>query len=159
MKSFPKYLLFIPVFFIVASCSEKEYVPVPKDQDLIATINIKDMTVTFVDIDTKKKIAQWEMEKPYSGGLILPDQDTLLLFGKQVDTVDLYSLSTGRLKTSWDTGKGIVNGILLKNKKKLFLLIKNKIKLVFSLLMEKKSLLFQQSRNPFTILEGKTSYL
>src|SRR3954452_15695235 len=99
MKSFLKYLFFIPVFFIVASCSEKEYVAVPKDQDLIATINIKDMTVSFVDIDSKKLIAQWEMEKPYSGGLILPDQNTLFLFGKQVETADLYSLSSGKLKT------------------------------------------------------------
>ena len=49
------------------------------------------MSVTFVDADRHKEVTTWEMEDPYSGGVML-NNHTLLLYGKQVKTADLYSL-------------------------------------------------------------------
>lgn len=155
MKTIKLSLPIILLCFILTACSEKDYPPVAKELSMIITINIKDMTVSFVDAERHKKVTQWEMEKPYSGGLILPDQDTLLLYGKGVESVDLYSLSKGELVNSWNTGKGIANGLVLKNKKEIVFAdqIRNQARFFTIDGKETKSIAARQ--NPFTILEGK----
>ncbi len=141
--------------FIVSACSEKVYPPISSERSIIITINIKDMTVSFVDAERYKMLEQWEMEKPYSGGLVLPDQDTLLLYGKQVETVDLYSLSKGEYLTSWNTGKGIANGKVLQNKKEVVFVdqVKNLAR-IFTI-DGKETKAISTNQNPFTILEGE----
>nr|WP_295973063.1 WD40 repeat domain-containing protein [uncultured Bacillus sp.] len=150
--------LFLPVILlslVITACSDKSYAPIAKEKNIIITINIKDMTVTFVDAVQHKKLAQWEMDKPYSGGLLLPDKDTLVLYGKQVETVDLYSLSSGKWVDSWNTGKGIANGRVLQNQKELVLVdqARNQARFFTTGGKETKSVITGQ--NPFTILEGK----
>jgi hypothetical protein len=154
MKTIKLSLSIILLCFILTACSEKDYPPIAKEISMIITINIKDMTVSFVDAERHKKVIQWDMEKPYSGGLILPDQDTLLLYGKGVESVDLYSLSKGELVNSWNTGKGIANGIVLKNKKEIVFAdqIRNQARFFTIDGKETKSIAARQ--NPFTILEG-----
>ncbi|WP_077213649.1 YncE family protein [Bacillus dakarensis] len=113
MKWFIK-LMMVVLILVLTSCSDDQYPSISEDQNVLITVNIKDMSVSFINVDTKEKIAEWQMEKPYTGGLILPDRDTLLLYGKQLDNVDLFSLRNGEKVSSWELGKGIVNGKLLK---------------------------------------------
>lgn len=110
------FLLFSII--ILVSCTET-HSSIPEDHSLAITVNIKDMTISFVDVDSGEKIEEWQMEKPYSGGFMLPDGDTLLLYGKHLDTVDLFSLKKGQKVDSWITGKGIISGRLLKNEKEI----------------------------------------
>lgn len=97
---------------LLVACTNK-LPKIPEEKNIISTINIKDMTMSFIDIDEQALLGEWKLKKPYTGGLLLSDNDTLLLYGKQVESVDLYSLSNGKKIDSWKTGKGIVNGLLL----------------------------------------------
>lgn len=108
------------LLFIVSGCL-KELPSIPEDKSLAITINIKDMTLSFIDLEEERVFETWTMGKPYSGGVLLPDGDSLLLYGKQVETVDMYSLRTGKQIQTWDTGKGIVEGTLLADRKEIAL--------------------------------------
>jgi len=103
---------------IVSGCSIDQPI-IPENKSLAITVNIKDMTLSFVDLEEAKVIETWKMDKPYTGGVLLPDNDSLLLYGKQVETVDIYSLSKGKRINSWETGKGIVEGVLLPDSEEL----------------------------------------
>jgi WD40 repeat protein len=115
MKMKVKHVWLITIWallLIVSGCSNDQPI-IPDNKSLAITVNIKDMSLSFVDLEEAKVIETWTMNKPYTGGVLLPDNDSLLLYGKQVETVDIYSLRTGKRVTSWETGKGIVEGVLL----------------------------------------------
>jgi WD40 repeat protein len=97
----------------LSACSLKSFEPIPEDSSFISTINIKEMTISFYDMEKDEKLPDWNVDRPYIGGLILPDKDTILLYGKAVETADLYSLSRGKKIESWKTGEGIVNALLV----------------------------------------------
>lgn len=111
-------LFLLVSIIILVSCSET-HSSIPEDHSLAITVNIKDMTISFVDVDSGEKMEEWQMDKPYKGGLMLPDGDTLLLYGQHIDTVDFFSLKKGQKIDSWITGKGIISGWLLKNEKEI----------------------------------------
>jgi YVTN family beta-propeller protein len=98
---------------LLSACSFESFEPIPGDSSLISTINIKEMTISFYDMEKEEKLPDWKFDTPYIGGLILPDQDSILLYGKALDTADLYSLSKGKKIESWKTGEGIVNALLV----------------------------------------------
>lgn len=108
------------LLFIISGCSNDQPI-IPENKSLAITVNIKDMSLSFVDLDEAKVIETWTMDKPYTGGVLLPDNDSLLLYGKQVETVDIYSLRTGKRMNSWETGKGIVEGVLLSDREEIAL--------------------------------------
>lgn len=149
------FRLFIILLFILAACSNREYVSIPKEKDLIITINIKDSTITFIDAKAKKELDQWEMEKTYSGGMLFPDGDTLLLYGKQIETVDLYSLSSGTFLSSWPTGKGIVNAYILRNGKEIVFADQERNLARFFSLNGKEMASIPTEAKPYSILEGE----
>lgn len=110
------YIIAAATFTVLLSaCSFKSFEPIPIDSSIISTINIKEMTISFYDMDNDEKLPDWNVDLPYIGGLILPDKDTILLYGKALDTADLYSLSEGKKIESWKTGEGIVNALLVRN--------------------------------------------
>jgi YVTN family beta-propeller protein len=108
------YIIAATTFTVLLSaCSFESFEPIQKDSSIISTINIKEMTVSFYDIEKGEKLPDWNVDRPYIGGLILPDKDTILLYGKALNTADLYSLSKGKKVESWKTGEGIVNALLV----------------------------------------------
>lgn len=153
MKSVIRLVLIYMSIFILVGCSEKKWDPISMDTDLLLSINRKSASISFVDLNEKKLIAEWVMENPYSGGLILPNGDTLLLYGNQLETVDVYSLSTGKLETKWNVGNGIVNAYLLKNKKEVVFADQNKNEVRFFNVKGKEIKSVSTEKKPFTILE------
>ncbi|NKE07306.1 MULTISPECIES: YncE family protein [Mesobacillus] len=110
------YIITAAAFTVLLSaCTFESFESIPKDSSIISTINIKEMTISFYDMEKGEKLPDWAVDRPYIGGLILPDNDTILLYGKSLDTADLYSLSKGKKIASWKTGKGIVNALLVEN--------------------------------------------
>ncbi|MFS0645305.1 YncE family protein [Siminovitchia sp. 179-K 8D1 HS] len=107
------HLLFILLIFLTG-CQEKNFEPVKEDQDFAATLNVRDFSIHFLD-QNGNRFARWELDKTYTGAKLLPDGDTLLLFGPELEAVDFYSLKTGKRQHSFKTGKGIVNGIYLEH--------------------------------------------
>ncbi|KAB2338160.1 WD40 repeat domain-containing protein [Cytobacillus depressus] len=148
------------VFIILAavflsSCTSQKYSPIEPDLSIAASVNIKDMSVSFIDVVNMKKLTDWELNKPYTGAVIFPDGDTLLLYGKQLETADLYSLKLGISIGSWNTGKGIVNGKLLKKNTYIALADQNQNKIRFFDLNGQEKADIKTERNPFTILESE----
>jgi YVTN family beta-propeller protein len=110
------YIIAATTFTVLLSaCSFESFEPIHRDSSFISTINIKEMTVSFYDMENDEKLPDWNVDRPYIGGLILPDKDSMLLYGKALDTADLYSLSKGKKIDSWKTGEGIVNALLVED--------------------------------------------
>lgn len=155
MKGLLQILLSTLSIFLLTSCIHETYSPISRDKAIVATVNIKDMTISFIDMANSQKLTDWKMKKPYSGGLILPDGDTLLLYGKQVDTIDLYSLKEGKMVNSWDAGKGIVNGKLINNNHELAFSDQFNHIVRFFNLKGKEMIDVKVEENPLTLLENK----
>nr|WP_249365522.1 WD40 repeat domain-containing protein [Cytobacillus citreus] len=115
------------------------------------------MSVSFINLDSMEKIADWKLEKPYTGAVILPDNDTIILYGKQVETADLYSLKSGQAVGSWNTGKGIVNGKYLQTTSQIAFVDQNLNNIRFFDLNGEEAIQISTELNPLTILESEKS--
>jgi YVTN family beta-propeller protein len=143
------------MLLVLAGCSSEQYPPIPKDKRVAATINIKDMSLTFIDLDMLGEMETWDMQKSYTGGLILPDGDSLLLYGKQLDTIDVYSLEEGAKIDEWPAGSGIVNGRLLVSREEIAFADQEKDEVRFYNLNGEETGAVQTEADPLTILEEK----
>lgn len=110
--------------FILAGCREGGHQPIAEDQTFAATLNVDEFSIDFLGEDGEK-VGKWRLDKAYTGALILPDGDTLLLYGPELTTADLYSLKKGKRKQQIDTGKGVTNAIFLKGQKEIAFADKN----------------------------------
>ncbi|WP_231735003.1 YncE family protein [Bacillus sp. FJAT-29937] len=150
-----RFLLVFVTAILLSACTNQKIPPIQEDLSIAATVNIKDMTVSFINMENMKKLTDWELKKPYTGAVIFPDGDKILLFGKQVETVDLFSLKAGKKIDSWKTGKGIVNGKLLQTNSYIALVDQNLAKIrLFNVNGEEKAQIRTES-NPLTILESE----
>lgn len=154
MATLIRFINLILSIALLTSCSNLNLTPIRENLSIAATINIKDMSVSFIDLDDLKKITDWKLNKPYTGAIILPDQDILLLFGKQLETVDLYSLKAGQLIDSWKTGKGIVNAKLLQTRSNIALVDQNLRKIRFFDLNGNEEDAISTGPKPHTIVES-----
>lgn len=108
--------LFVFAIILLTGCGSETYPKIQKDTPFIATVNIKDTSLTFLD-KHYKTLAQWDLKIPFTGALLLGDQDTILLYGKDMDSIEVFSLSKGKKIASWEVHKGIVNMKLLHDGK------------------------------------------
>ncbi|MCK6204814.1 WD40 repeat domain-containing protein [Bacillus infantis] len=155
MRAIALTLGYACMLLMLAACSSEQYPPIAKDKMVAATVNIKDMSLTFIDLDILDEVATWDLQKPYTGGLILPDGDSLLLYGKQLDTVDLYSLEKGEKIGEWPAGTGIVNGRLLAGRQEIAFADQEKDQVRFYDLNGKETGAVKTEADPLTILEEK----
>jgi YVTN family beta-propeller protein len=150
------YMLIVAGFILLLSaCSFESFDPIPRNSSIISTVNIKDMTVSFYDMDRAKKLPEWKVDRPYVGGLIFPDNDTFLLYGKTTESVDLYSLGSGKKIGSWETGKGIVNGLLVKEGKEVAFADQERDSIRIFNLEGKEISEFKTEKEPLTMLEAQ----
>ncbi|MEH7441522.1 WD40 repeat domain-containing protein [Bacillus sp. JJ1122] len=150
------FMLVTAAFTIfLTGCSFDTFEPIPGKSSFISTINIKDMTISFYDLEKDMRLPDWKVDKPYIGGMIFPNKDTLLLYGNTLDSVDLYSLSKGEKVGSWETGKGIVNGILVQNGSEIALADQERDSIRFYSLEGKEIKENKTEKDPLTILENE----
>ena len=55
---------------LLTSCSSITYKKIEEKQPFIASVNIKDTSVTFVN-EQYEKLAHWDLDIPFTGGLLL----------------------------------------------------------------------------------------
>ncbi|HZG60069.1 MAG TPA: hypothetical protein VEY68_06300 [Anoxybacillus sp.] len=116
-----KYVLLMMIGLgILAGCHTKTFTPIPLEMKTLISVNIKDGSLTFFDLENNKVFTEWKMEQPIKGASLLPGGKTLLLYGNELETVQLYNLAEGTLEREWKTGKGIVNAIVSNDGKHLF---------------------------------------
>lgn len=152
-------LMIVLISVFLTACSSEKHEPITEQEALAITINIKDMTISFINTDSIEKIGEWEMNKPYLGGVILPDGDSLLLYGKQIEEVDVFSLRQGKKIASWDTGSGIVNGTILHNDKELAFADQSQNSLRFFSLKGEELEVVKMDPKPLTLLESQNEDL
>lgn len=101
-------LLFLCFIFHLHGCSDDEHFQsINPHQSFVASVNILEPSIDFYDSEGKK-IATWKFDKAYTGATLIP-YDRLVLYGHQLDAVDIYELSTGKLIQSIETGMGTTN--------------------------------------------------
>ncbi|MBS4209299.1 hypothetical protein [Bacillus sp. FJAT-50079] len=114
-----KWVLVITfVCILLSGCQKEKYAPIDENQPFVATLNVRDHGIDFLN-ETGKRIAHWHLNKMYTGGRLLSDGDTLILYGTELEEVDIFSLKTGEQKSSIKTGKGITNGLDIESISKL----------------------------------------
>lgn len=77
----------------LAGCAEKSYEPIERDRNFIASLNIQEPSLDFIDEDGNV-FATWLFDKAYSGAILLGN-DQVLLYGHQLNNIDVYTISTG----------------------------------------------------------------
>jgi len=115
------------VFFIfslvqliwLAGCTEKSFAPIERDQDFIASLNIQEPSLDFID-GQGNVMATWLFDKAYSGAILL-ENDRVLLYGHQLNEIDVYTLSTGKKLYSKKVKLGTTNVYYAENKKQFFI--------------------------------------
>lgn len=89
------FLLFIFVqFIIIAGCTEESFTPIEHGKSFVASLNIQEPSLDFIN-DEGEIIATWLFGKAYSGAELI-GENRVLLYGNQLDKIDLYELSTGQ---------------------------------------------------------------
>ncbi|MFS0781549.1 hypothetical protein [Bacillus sp. 1P06AnD] len=114
-----KGAILLVILCFLASCTHTNVKPVMKSMPFIASVNLKDHTLTFLNADTLKKSVTWKIDTFATGACLLPDKDHLAIFGKTMDHIQIFSLSQGKLVDKWDTGQGIVFMSILKDRNRI----------------------------------------
>ncbi|UOY92608.1 YncE family protein [Ectobacillus sp. JY-23] len=141
---------------LLGGCSGNHFAPVTQS-NLLITSNIKEGSISFIDPKAHKLLTTWKTNKAMMGTLLLPDGDTLLLYGKQLEKVYTYSLAKGREIGEWATGEGIANAVLMGNEV-VFANQHNDTVDVYSL-TGKKTAEIAVGHQPLTMLADKRLYV
>lgn len=118
MKKFRIYL-FGCITFLLASCSNERFEQINPHQPFVASVNILQPSVTFYD-QSGELLATWLFEKGYTGAILI-GFDHVLLYGYQLEKVDVIQLSSGKLVHSFEVGIGVTNAYFDKVSSQLFL--------------------------------------
>lgn len=140
---------------LLCGCNSNEiYTKINLEKPFFATVNLKDTSLTFID-ENYKRLASWNISEPFTGALLLADHDTILLYGKEMKTIELYSLSAGQHLESWKSGKGIVNMLLLEDGKSIVAVNQLKHSISFLDREGKEQDTVKVGKSPLTVLQGK----
>lgn len=94
---------------LLAACNHTTYKPIDAQTAFIASVNIDEPSIDFID-EQGKQLAVWPLSESYSGATLIGD-DRILLYGHHLDHADIVQLSTGKQLTTLDTGEGVTNAI------------------------------------------------
>lgn len=104
-----RFFFLLIIGILLTSCTSQTYTPIKRDIAMIGVVNIKEQSLSFIDYNTKKPLATWEMKKPITKAVLLPDGDTIVLFGQDMDEMIMYTLSTGKQTKRWHVDKGVTD--------------------------------------------------
>lgn len=119
LKRFAFFILSLLLVVWLAGCTDLSFKPIKSKQNFIASLNIQEPSLDFID-EQGKVIATWSFDKAYTGAVLLGD-DRILLFGHQLDKIDVYTLSTGEKLYSKKVKIGTTNVYYSENDKQFFI--------------------------------------
>lgn len=114
-------IILLVMVSVLGGCSDGNYKQIPSEKPIIISVNLKENSLTFLEGDTLNEITSWELNVPFTGAMLMPDEDHLAVYGKKMTSVHIYSLIEGELIEEWKVGEGIVNISLINNNKELAL--------------------------------------
>ncbi|MEG0260293.1 MAG: YncE family protein, partial [Lysinibacillus sp.] len=107
MKKWIIIIFSVVQLLLLAGCSEKSFVPIAKEKAFIASLNILQPSLDFIN-QKGEVFASWQFEKGYTGAILI-DHQHVLLYGNQLEKADMYALDTGKLILQFKTGVGVTN--------------------------------------------------
>jgi len=119
LKRFAFFILSLLLVVWLAGCTDLAFKPIKSKQNFIASLNIQEPSLDFID-EQGKVIATWLFDKAYTGAVLLGD-NRILLFGHQLDKIDVYTLSTGEKLYSKKVKIGTTNVYYSENDKQFFI--------------------------------------
>lgn len=128
----------------LAGCAEKSYEPIERELSFIASLNIQEPSLDFID-EEGNMLATWLFDKAYSGAILLGD-DQVLLYGHQLNNIDVYTISTGEKLYSKKVEIGTTN-VYYDDNIKQFFITNSKTNTVTSFDQEGNQLASQQLGN------------
>ncbi|MBB6284192.1 YncE family protein [Geobacillus subterraneus] len=99
------------LLFMLSGCAKTSFPPIADSLSVVISLDVKAETVTFLNAKNGGKIARWNIDQPFQGGVLSPDGRTLFLYGRDLDGVYRYDLATGKPLAEWKTGSGIVSAV------------------------------------------------
>jgi YVTN family beta-propeller protein len=148
-------LLAVLGILFIHGCEQETLPAVPKQMEVLISVNVNDESVTFFDIQTGRKVTEWKLRKRIKGAVLLPDDRTMLLYGNELDRVYLYDMRTGEEKSEWKTGKGIVGALVSNKGNKVFLADERQKALRIFDLKGKEKAKIEVGNKPLTLLQNK----
>ncbi|OQP06070.1 hypothetical protein B1690_11495 [Geobacillus sp. 46C-IIa] len=97
------------LLFMLSGCAKTSFPPIADSLSVVISLDVKAETVTFLNAKNGGKIARWNIDQPFQGGVLSPDGRTLFLYGRDLDRIYRYDLATGKLLGEWKIGSGIVS--------------------------------------------------
>jgi DNA-binding beta-propeller fold protein YncE len=144
---------------LLTGCYTKSFTPIPMDKEALISVNIKDGSLTFFDLNDQKRIAEWKLKQPLRGALLLPDRNRLLVYADNLETAYVFNLAEGKVEREWKVGKGIVNAVAANDRKHLVFVDERKGSLKLFTLKGKEIGEIQVGKKPLTILQNKQGNL
>ncbi|MFX3661571.1 MAG: YncE family protein [Ectobacillus sp.] len=140
---------------LLAGCGAERYTPVVSQETILITTNIKDGSLSFIEAKRGKLLATWHINKAVTGSVLLPDNDTLIVYGKRLNSMYVYSLKEGKRIGKWDTGEGIVNAMLTADKQHVILADQQSNQVRLYTVKGKETAAISVGKGPLTIVQGE----
>ncbi|WP_100403353.1 YncE family protein [Bacillus sp. FJAT-42315] len=147
-----RLFLFVAVWiWLIAGCSHSSY-PAIKEENYLLTLNLRDSSLTFIN-QKGERIADWFFDDMYTGGVLFPDGDRLLLYGTQLDRAAIFSLSEGKMLDEWKVHEGTTGALYLKDSKEVVLANKGDRSLHFYSEKGKETDIVKTGKYPMSLAE------
>ncbi len=144
-------ITFIAIIFFLSGCQFKTFQQVPDQDSVIAVANVRESSVSFINIETGEQLAKWKLEVSFTRVLLMPDNKTLMIYGRQNPDVTFINMSTGKLK-QWKLGEGISNAVLSADQKMIYFAERNMNKVLFYDLEGEKKGEVEVGESPYTMI-------
>ena len=154
IKRFVALILLVAMAWL-SGCQTKVYEPIDSKTSLIIVVNYLEKSLSFYDEETRKEITRWEMPFPFTGARLLPDNKTLLVYGKELNGIYLYDLESGKQAGKWKLGKGIANAVLSSDRSKVYLASHEEDAILVMSLDGNQTAEIAVGNDPLTMVESK----
>ncbi|WP_017756262.1 YncE family protein [Calidifontibacillus oryziterrae] len=154
-----RYFVVFILLLLVAGCQNEQYKKIDSDSPLIIIVNLIEKSLSFYNEETRTELARWQMPFTFTGALVLPDNRTLLLYGKHLERVYLYDLQSGEKVDEWKLGKGIANALLSIDKSKIYFADQENDMIIITDKEGRKFAEIDVNDDPLTLMESENEQL
>lgn len=99
------------IWLFMTGCQPVAFTKIPDGASVLAVLNAREQTVSFLNAESGKNIATWKPDFTFAR-MLLTSSHTVLLYGKNAEDVRMLDMRTGKQTGVWKTGKGIANATL-----------------------------------------------
>jgi hypothetical protein len=143
-------LLFV-MLLLLCGCSQTSYEKV-EEREFAAVLNIREPGITFVNKESEI-VAEWPLEEMYTGGVLFPDGNQLLLYGTELDYAILFSIETGKEMARWNVPAGVTGAAYIPETDEIALSVKDDRSVHFFQSDGESILNVKTGKYPMTLIE------